>query len=132
MKRMFEIRTQYPVANDGLYLETLSQLTREIFLPGSSTTPTVTGLWSVLRSYFPEVQKEASETSNGNGTLWLVYQNGNATDTYGGNCSNKNTALLAPFKSKTKLKNLFYPYEELTLRDGPNSQDEDGYGCVLA
>ncbi|KAJ6045859.1 hypothetical protein N7499_001403 [Penicillium canescens] len=130
MKRMFEIRTQYPVANDGLYLETLSQLTREIFLPGSSTTPTVTGLWSVLRSYFPEVQKEASETSNGNGTLWLVYQNGNATDTYGGNCSNKNTALLAPFKSKTKLKNLFYPYEELTLSDGPNSQDEDGYGCV--
>ncbi|KAJ5414114.1 hypothetical protein N7509_000741 [Penicillium cosmopolitanum] len=123
MKRMFEIRAHYPVANDGLYLSTISQLTKDIFLPGSSTTPTVTGLWSVLRSYFPGVQKEAQET---NETLWLVYQNGNSTETYGGDCSNKSAALLSPFKSGTKLKNLFYPYDELTPQDGPDSD----YGCV--
>ncbi|CAI7584674.1 unnamed protein product [Penicillium manginii] len=122
MKRMFEIRAHYPVANDGLYLSTISQLTKDIFLPGSSTTPTVTGLWSVLRSYFPGVQKE----SQTNETLWLVYQNGNSTETFGGDCSNKSAALLSPFQSGTKLKNLFYPYDEITPQDGPDSD----YGCV--
>ncbi|KAI1833193.1 CAZyme family GH13 [Penicillium roqueforti] len=128
MKRMFEIRAHYPVAMDGLYLETLSELTQDIYLPGSSTTPTVTGLWSVLRSYFPAVQTDAILA---NETLWLVYQNGNSTVTYGGNCSDKNTSLLAPFDSGTKLKNLFYPYDELTLQDGPAKADNVNlYGCV--
>ncbi|KAJ6013120.1 hypothetical protein N7522_003475 [Penicillium canescens] len=124
MKRMFEIRNHYPVANDGFYLETISQLTEDIYFPGSSTTPTVTGLWSVLRSYFPGVQ---TDTISGNQTLWLVYQNGNTTKTFGGSCSNKTSALLSPFESGTKLKNLFYPYDELTLEDGP---DNSTYGCV--
>ena len=128
MKRMFEIRAHYPVAQDGLFLETLSELTKDIYLPGSSTTPTVTGLWSVLRSYFPAVQTEAILA---NETLWLVYQNGNSTVTYGGNCSDKNTSLLAPFDSGTKLKNLFYPYDEITLQDGPDKADNiNRYGCV--
>ncbi|KAJ5836538.1 Glycoside hydrolase superfamily, partial [Penicillium robsamsonii] len=128
MKRMFEIRAHYPVAQDGLFLETLSQLTEDIYLPGSSTTPTVTGLWSVLRSYFPGVQTDAILA---NETLWLVYQNGNSTKTYGGNCKVMNGSLLAPFESGTKLKNLFYPYDELTLEDGPDkSENENSYGCV--
>jgi alpha-1,3-glucan synthase len=128
MKRMFEIRAHYPVAQDGLFLQTISQLTKDIYLPGSSTTPTVTGLWSVLRSYFPGVQTDAIL---GNETLWLVYQNGNSTETYGGNCSDKNTSLLAPFDSGTKLRNLFYPYDELTLEDGPADQESGTtYGCV--
>ena len=126
MKRMFEIRAHYPVAQDGLFLQTISQLTEDIYLPGSSTTPTVTGLWSVLRSYFPGVQ---TESIRGNETLWLVYQNGNSTETYGGNCTSKNGSLLAPFDSGTKLKNLFYPYDELTLEDGPADSD-NSYGCV--
>ncbi|RAH49427.1 alpha-1,3-glucan synthase Ags3 [Aspergillus brunneoviolaceus CBS 621.78] len=123
MKRMFEVREHYPVANDGFYLETISQLTQDIYLPGSSTTPTVTGLWSVLRSYFPGVQKESTGANN---TIWLVYHNDNKTVTYGENCSNKSSALLAPFKSGSKLKNVFYPYDELELEDGPSGQD---YGC---
>ncbi|KOS40296.1 hypothetical protein ACN38_g8832 [Penicillium nordicum] len=126
MKRMFEIRAHYPVAQDGLFLETISQLTEDIYLPGSSTTPTVTGLWSVLRSYFPGVQTNEIQA---NETLWLVYQNGNSTKTYGGNCTSVNGSLLAPFDSGTKLKNLFYPYDELTLQDGPKSSDNT-YGCV--
>ncbi|KAL4740285.1 hypothetical protein BDV11DRAFT_214565 [Aspergillus similis] len=123
MKRMFEIRDHYPVAQDGLFLQTISQLTEDIYLPGSSTTPGVTGLWSVLRSYFPGVQKEASQS---NETLWLVYQNGNTTKTYGDGCKGTNNTLLAPFDSGTKLKNVFYPHDELTVEDGPDSQ----YGCV--
>ncbi|KZN91053.1 Cell wall alpha-1,3-glucan synthase PcAgsD [Penicillium chrysogenum] len=126
MKRMFEIRAHYPVAQDGLFLETISQLTKDLYLPGSDTTPTVTGLWSVLRSYFPGVQ---TNEIRANETLWLVYQNGNETETYGGNCSDKNSSLLAPFDSGTKLRNLFYPYDELTLEDGP-ANSENSYGCV--
>ncbi|KAF4765071.1 hypothetical protein N7455_003955 [Penicillium solitum] len=124
MKRMFEIRTHYPVANDGFNLETISQLTENIYLPGSSTTPTVTGLWSVLRSYFPGAQ---TDTVLGNQTMWLVYQNGNTTKTFGGSCSDKSVALLSPFDAGTKLKNLFYPYDEVTLEDGPENSK---YGCV--
>ncbi|KAJ5199138.1 Glycoside hydrolase superfamily [Penicillium cf. griseofulvum] len=128
MKRMFEIRAHYPVAQDGLFLETLSQLTEDVFLPGSSTTPTVTGLWSVLRSYFLGVQ---TDEILANETLWLVYQNGNSSKTYGGNCKVMNGSLLAPFESGTKLKNLFYPYDELTLEDGPaKSENVNSYGCV--
>ncbi|GLA32170.1 hypothetical protein AnigIFM63326_011309 [Aspergillus niger] len=129
MKRMFEIREQYPVANDGFNLETISQLTQDIYLPGSSTTPTVTGLWSVLRSYYPGVQKEASSS---NDTLWLVYHNANKTETYGKNCTSKDSALLSPYESGTKLKNLFYPYDELTLQDGPSdaSNGTESYGCT--
>ncbi|KAJ5580345.1 uncharacterized protein N7459_006330 [Penicillium hispanicum] len=123
MKRMFEIRAQYPVANDGLSLSTVSQLTKNIYLPGSSTTPTVTGLWSVLRSYLPGIQRDEIHR---NETMWLVYQNGNSTDTFGGNCSNHDTALLVPFPSGTKLKSLFYPYGELSVEDGP----DDSYGCI--
>lgn len=123
MKRMFEIRTHYPVAQDGLYLKTIAQLTEDVYLPGSSDTPTVTGLWSVLRGYFPDVQKEASQ---GDDTMWLVYQNGNKTKTYGGDCSDIKKSLLSPFKSGTKLRNVFYPYDDLTVEDGPDKE----YGCV--
>ncbi|RDW76848.1 uncharacterized protein DSM5745_06840 [Aspergillus mulundensis] len=126
MKRMFEIRDRYPVARDGVYLQTIAQLTEDVYLPGSSTTPTVTGLWSVLRSYFDGVQKQANGTG-ADEKLWLVYQNGNATTKYGdGKCSNKTAALLSPFESGTKLRNLFYPYDNLTVADGP----DDDYGCV--
>ncbi|KAJ9353608.1 CAZyme family GH13 [Paecilomyces variotii] len=128
MKRMFEIREQYPVANDGLYLETISQLTKNVYLPGSSGTPTVTGLWSVLRTYFPGVQKQA--TGDSNSTFWLVYHNDNKTVTYGGDCDKTDTALLAPFKSGTKLKSVFYPYDEITVGAGPSQNNTNDYGCI--
>ncbi|KAJ5645806.1 hypothetical protein N7490_002178 [Penicillium lividum] len=124
MKRFFDIRRGFPVANDGFYVETISQLTEDIYLPGSSTTPTVTGLWSVLRAYFPAVQTDAILA---NETLWLVYQNGNTTKKYGGSCSNSTAALLSPFTSGKKLKNLFYPYDEVTVDDGPTDTTN---GCI--
>ena len=131
MKRMFEIREQFPVANDGWYLLTLSQLTKDIYLPGSATTPTVTGLWSVLRSYFPGIQKTGSD---GNQSLWLVYQNDNTTVTYTSNCSDNASALLSPFEAGTTLKNLFYPYDEVTLKEGPGVESVQNatrfYGCL--
>ena len=131
MKRMFEIREQFPVANDGWYLLTLSNFTKDIYLPGSTNTPTVTGLWSVLRSYFPETQKTESDE---NQSLWLVYQNDNATVTYSSKCSDRGSALLSPFEAGTTLKNLFYPYDEVTLQEGPGVDSVQNatksYGCL--
>lgn len=53
MKVMFEMRSRYPVLNDGFYVKTLSKQTYPIYLPGSRGTATETGLWSVLRSRWP-------------------------------------------------------------------------------
>ena len=53
MKNMFELRTRYPVLNDGFNVQTLSKHTYPIYLPGSMGTATETGLWSVLRSRWP-------------------------------------------------------------------------------
>ncbi|KGO69103.1 Glycoside hydrolase, superfamily [Penicillium italicum] len=108
MKRMFEIRTHFPVANHGLFLQTISQLTEDIYLPGSSTTPTTDAILA-------------------NETMWLVYQNGNRTKSFGGSCSNSSAALLSPFVSGKRLKNLFYPYDELVVDDGPTNST---YGCI--
>ena len=53
MKNMFELRTRYPVLNDGFNVQTLSKHTYPIYLPGSMGTATEMGLWSVLRSRWP-------------------------------------------------------------------------------
>ena len=50
IKRMYELRTIYPVLNDGFTLQRLSRKTYNIFLPGSQGTATETGFYSVLRS----------------------------------------------------------------------------------
>lgn len=47
---MFELRTRYPVLNDGFKLETLSKSTYNRYLPASHDQATETGLWSVMRS----------------------------------------------------------------------------------
>lgn len=47
---MFEMRTRYPVLNDGFQLQTLSKSTYDIYLPASDDQATETGLWSVMRS----------------------------------------------------------------------------------
>ena len=53
MKTMFEMRTRFPVLNDGFYLKELSKQTYNIFLPGSSGIATETGMWSLLRGRWP-------------------------------------------------------------------------------
>lgn len=50
MKTMFELRQRFPVLNDGFHLEQLSNLTHEIYLPGSHGTSTEKGIWSTVRS----------------------------------------------------------------------------------
>ncbi len=46
IKSMFYMRENYPVLNDGYFLQQLSNRTRFIRLPGSKDTPTEMGIWS--------------------------------------------------------------------------------------
>ncbi len=118
IKSMYQMRDKYPVLNDGMFLQRLSKQTRNIHLLGSGNTPTELGIWSTLRSRFPTTQ-DLSGSGQGNQSVWLVYQNDNTTINYQFNCSDKNAAFISPFDSNTTVKNLFYPYEELSLSTGP-------------
>jgi alpha-1,3-glucan synthase len=116
LKRMFELRQQYPVLNDGYNLTTLSKKIYEIYLPGSGGIPSPHGLWSVYRGRSERVQ-DFSGIGQGNQGIWLLYSNENKTTTYDFDCSSPDTslALISAFPANTTIKNLFYPYEELTL-----------------
>ena len=118
MKIMFELRSRFPVLNDGFYLQQLSNQTRDIYLPGSSIgqarAPTETGLFSILRSRVFGVQ-DFTNIGQGNQSVWLVYHNDNVTKTYTFDCSNSTSALIAPFDSNITVKNLFWPFEEYYL-----------------
>jgi len=110
---MFEMRQNYPVLNDGYYLQQLSNKTYDLYLPGSNGTPTETGMWSVLRDRFWGVQ-DFTSIGQGNQSVWLVYQNDNRTIDYRFNCFSED-ALISPFDAGTTVKNLLPPFEEYTL-----------------
>ena len=114
LKRMFEIRRNYPTLNDGWNLMTLSTQTHDVYLPGSGELPSPTGLWSVYRGREPNVQ-DLDGKGFGNQGVWLVFSNANTTVDYIFDCSNSSTGLISAFPANTTVKNLFYPYEEFAL-----------------
>ena len=138
IKSMYQMRENYPVLNDGWFLQQLSNQTHETILNGSGTTPTEFGLWSTLRSRFDGVQSFDGQ-GKGNQSVWLVYQNDNLTKNYEFDCSNNDTefnitALVAPFDEGTTVKNLFYPFDEVTLIASTRKLGFDGSvqfnGCL--
>jgi alpha-1,3-glucan synthase len=119
IKRMFELREQYPVLNDGFNLTTLSTRIYDIYLPGSEGMPSPHGIWSVHRGRSAAVQDFAG-TGHGNQPVWLLLHNENRSISYNFNCSSQNSsssdgALISAFPQGTMVKNLFYPYEEYNL-----------------
>lgn len=115
-KRIFELRRQYPVLNDGFDFKTLSFRTYDIYLPGSDGTASPHGIWSTYRARTEGVQDLAGE-GQGNTPVWFVYHNENTTVNYDFTCSSKNStlALISAFPAHTTVKNLFYPYETYEL-----------------
>ncbi|EXJ79989.1 alpha-1,3-glucan synthase [Capronia epimyces CBS 606.96] len=135
---MNQLREQYPVLQDGFFLQQLSNQTEHIQLPGSGHVKTETGMWSVMRSGFPGVQ-DLSATGAGNLQIWLLYSNANTTRSYTFDCNNNatdlnTTSLIAPYDAGTTVKNLFYPYDEHTLDDSVHSLGINGStepnGCL--
>lgn len=127
---MYALREKYPVLNDGFSLQSLSKQTHNIFMRGSNGTATETGMWSIARSQYEGLQDLGS-----NQTVWLVYQNEAKQVAYTFDCTNNDTALLAPFPEKTTVKNLLAPYEELDLQNGPGKKlfidkSQEVNGCL--
>lgn len=131
IRAMHSLRDQYPVLNDGFNLQSLSNQTHQVFLPGSNRTATETGMWSVVRNQLELIQ----QLNTGNQSVWLVYQNEDHRVTYSFDCSKNETALLAPFAQGTTVKNLLAPYDEFKLEDGPDiklfiDKSEEKNGCL--
>ena len=133
LKSMYQMRENYPVLNDGFFLQLLSNQTRHVTYPGSNGTFTETGIWSVVRGQY-EIIQDLSGSGHGNQTIWLLYHNDNETVTYSFDCSTQQSAFLAPFGPGTTVKNLFYPYDEITLESSTVQLDIQGSretnGCM--
>jgi len=136
IKSMNQMREHYPVLNDGWFLQELSKQTHKIILPGSNTTATEFGIWSVMRSQYYGVQELNNTYGKGDQAVWLLYHNDNVTTTYNFNCASDNAAeaLIAPFPGGTTVKNLYYPYQEVVLKNGKAALGIDGEtkanGCL--
>ena len=139
IKSMYQMRENYPVLNDGWFLQQLSNQTHEVYYPGSGKVPTETGLWSIRRDRFEGVQDLSQAGGKGNQSVWLVYHNDNETVNYRFDCSNNltalnTTALIAPFDEGTTVRNLFYPYEKMDLKASVKKMFIDGSqkfnGCL--
>jgi alpha-1,3-glucan synthase len=130
IKSMYHLRRNYPVLNDGYFLQSLSKQTHNIMLPGSNGTPTETGMWSVLRDKLLNVQT----LEGGNQSVWLVYQNDNKTVNYEFDCYSKKSALISAFDAGTTVKNLLSPYEEIKLENSTTKLgidfSENFNGCL--
>ena len=130
---MYTMRQRYPVLNDGFYLETIAQQTHPVYLPGSLGTATVTGLWSVRRAGWPGVQ-DFTASGQGLQEVWQLMHNEDSEVTYSFDCSSSDGGLLAPYDKGTIVRNLFYPYEEITLGPTPHPLALDNktnvYGCI--
>jgi len=130
IKSMYWLRTQYPVLNDGFFLQTLSTQTREQIFPGSNETATTFGMWSTLRYRFRGVQELANATS-----VWLVYSNEPTEKEFTFDCKTNDTTktLLAPYANGLRVRNLLAPFDEIKLGLGPKKlfiDDEKINGCV--
>ncbi|KAK4971939.1 hypothetical protein LTR66_011355, partial [Elasticomyces elasticus] len=132
-KGFHELRSKYPVLNDGYSLITLSNQTSFYLLEGSYGQHTEHGLWSVLRQAWPGVQDLSGE-GFGNQPVHLLYTNENYTKTFESDCSSRQLSIVSPFDQGTTVKNLFYPYEEVVLEASPFKLGLNGStkhnGCV--
>ncbi|KAI5793286.1 hypothetical protein EDC01DRAFT_690858 [Geopyxis carbonaria] len=114
IKSMYNLRKIFPVLNDGLFLESLSNLTENFYLPGSNHTPTETGIWSISRGPW-EKRQDFTGNAKGNQMVWLVFTNQNSSKEFEFDCSDTEKGLYAPYQKGTVMQNLFFPYDEYTL-----------------
>jgi alpha-1,3-glucan synthase len=126
LKHMFQMREQFPSLNDGWMVKKLSNITEDVYYPGSNGTVTETGLWSVVRG---QVEGE-QDLGSGNQSVWLVYQNLNRTKDYDHGCDANKTSVISPFPPGTTVKNLLYPNDEHTLEDPRYEGVDKSLGCL--
>ncbi|KAH9946048.1 glycoside hydrolase family 13 and glycosyltransferase family 5 protein [Epithele typhae] len=115
------LRNHFSVLQDGFELTQLQNLTYDIYRPGSDGASSTIGLWSVSRG------ASSTQTLTGsNNDVWFLWTNVNQTASWNPSCTKANH-IAAPFKSNTQVRNLFYPYENVTL-----SASNDDNGCLAS
>jgi alpha-1,3-glucan synthase len=126
-RRMFAhfhyLRETYPALQDGFELVQYGNWTHYEQLPGSNETQTELGLWTVSRAAVPGHQQFTG--ANANTTVWMLYTNENRTVTYAFDCD-KDGWISTPYVAGTVVKNLFDPFEEVTLAESQKAFTSDG------
>lgn len=121
LKRMYQLREEFPVLNDGWVLQQLSNVTHKVAPPGGGTAAEV-GVWSALRGQTTGVQDLSTEGGQGNQSVWMIYTNDNKTIDHTFDCDG-DTAMISPFPVGTTVRNLFYPYETYNLSASTMTDD---------
>ena len=123
------LRTKYDAFQDGWGLTTLRNWTYSIQRPGSNGTATEMGLWSVSRTLLEGYQDGADTAPK----IWLFYTNQNATTTWEYDCSDVDQYIKSPYQGGNNVRNLFYPYETISLQNSAESYYNDSkspyFGC---
>ncbi|KAG9926214.1 putative alpha 1,3 glucan synthase, partial [Aureobasidium melanogenum] len=134
IKSFYHLRTKNPILNDGWLLQSLSNQTHDVYLPGSNGTATELGMWSVMRNEFFNGVQNLTGTADAKPAVWLVYQNEDHTVDYTFDCSSNDTALISVFDEEKEVRNLLSPYDTITLKRGPKKLGIDGSdtfnGCL--
>lgn len=129
MSRFYNLRSVYGALQDGFNLVQRGNWTYRIERPGSNSTQTEMGLWSVSRSGL------AQQVLNGtfNDQVWLLYTNENSTKTWNFDCKGP-LWISSPFTSDVVVRNLFPPYETYNLQESLSSFFNDTkapfFGCL--
>lgn len=110
LKSMYAMRENFVTLSEGWLLQPIGEQVFHTILHGSNTTKTEFGIWSVARAFQPTVQGQFASSP-----VWLVYHNQNVSTTYRFDCENEDKAFYAPFDQKSTVKNLFYPWDIITL-----------------
>jgi alpha-1,3-glucan synthase len=130
MAHFHYLRKHYTVLTDGFQLLQRGNWTERIQLPGSNHTQTEIGWWSVSRSPIPGIQNNLNATVN---DVWMIFTNMNETKSYSYSC-NSDLWVSTPYVGGTVIRNLFYPFETLTLQDSQSSYNNNGRapwrGCL--
>jgi alpha-1,3-glucan synthase len=133
LKQFHHLRALYPSLQDGMNLVQFGNWTRFVQLPGSNLTQTELGLWSAARSAIPDIENEYFENFPRNTQVWLLYTNENQTQPYEYDCGSKQW-ISTPFQGGDEIRNIIYPYDNITLSDSRNSYFENGTapwrGCL--
>jgi len=134
IKSFYHLRTKNPILNDGWLLQSLSNQTHNVYLPGSNGTASEVGMWSVMRNQFFDGVQNLTGSADAKPAVWLVYQNEDHTVDYTFDCSSNDTALISVFDEEEEVRNLLSPYDTITLKRGPKKLGIDGSekfnGCL--
>ncbi|KAL8283489.1 hypothetical protein RQP46_005592 [Phenoliferia psychrophenolica] len=130
MARMLQLRKTYPALLDGFSLQTRGNWTSNGYLPGSNTTATEFGVWSVERG---PLTNQTFTGTQANTTVWLLYSNLNDSTTITQDCTGAD-GIMTPYQSGVAVTNLFHPYDNITLSTSPTSYYLNGLapyrGCA--